>query len=144
MTGFLPPPPRAAVEAVLADLVTRGLLSARAAAGAGDPAGLPPLGELGVAGSLPAFVSSFGPRNLTVLNQLYGATLGDLAAEVVRAVVAAVAADAGPGTRAVRAHGPDVLSCTESRRERTSRRSPGAAATSSPAWPCRPAPASCT
>ena len=109
MTGFLPPPPRAAVEAVLADLVTRGLLSARAAAGAFDPAGLPPLGELGVAGSLPAFVSSFGPRNLTVLNQLYGATLGDLAAEVVRAVVAAVAADAGPGTRAVRAHGPDVL-----------------------------------
>ena len=109
MTGFLPPPPRAAVEAVLADLVTRGLLSAQAAAGAGDPAGLPPLGELGVAGSLPAFVSSFGPRNLTVLNQLYGATLGDLAAEVVRAVVAAVAADAGAGTRAVRAHGPDVL-----------------------------------
>ena len=109
MTSSLPPHPSAAVEAVLSDLVARGLLSAQAAARAGDPAGLPLLGDLGVPGGLPAFVSSFGPRNITVLNQLYGATLGDLAAEVVRAVVAAVASEAGPGTRAVRAHGPDVL-----------------------------------
>jgi hypothetical protein len=75
MTTSLPPHPSTAAEAVLSDLVARGLLSAQAAARAGDPAGLPALGDVGVAGP-PAFVSSFGPRNLTVVFPLLEGLLG--------------------------------------------------------------------
>jgi EAL domain-containing protein (putative c-di-GMP-specific phosphodiesterase class I)/GGDEF domain-containing protein len=113
----LPPlrPPRAPVETVLLDLVDRGLVAASAiepiAAGAEAP--LP--GADAIAARLAAssggelFVSACGVRNLAALDRLYGARTADDVTRVLRAVVRAVAAEAGPGGLVARAQGPDVV-----------------------------------
>jgi EAL domain-containing protein (putative c-di-GMP-specific phosphodiesterase class I)/GGDEF domain-containing protein len=99
------------VEAVLRDLVRRGLLRAEpdevldrlaeqlAAAAPSD------LAER----DSPAFVSSCGLRNLRVLNQLYGPRTGDLAMDVLRAIVAAVLLESDPEAVLLRVPGPEVV-----------------------------------
>ena len=107
MSAYPPPEGPGSLEGVLADLVGRGLLGPRDVARAVETEVLAPLDEWAPGGEGSPLISSFGLRNLTVLNQLYGAGLGDLAARVLRAVVSATGLEAGAVP--ARGQGPDVL-----------------------------------
>jgi EAL domain-containing protein (putative c-di-GMP-specific phosphodiesterase class I)/GGDEF domain-containing protein len=101
------------VEAVLRDLVRRGLLRAEPREvrdRLAEPlvAAAPPPPEIAERDG-PAFFSSCGLRNLRVLNQLYGAGEGDLAMEVLRAVVVAVLLESDPEALLLRVPGPEVV-----------------------------------
>ena len=99
------------VDSVLRDLASRGLLDHGQAtdwllervAGPGLAAVLD-RGE-------PVCVSACGLRNLHVLNHLYGATVGDLARQVMRGVAAAILAGGDPDARVLRVDGPDLVIC---------------------------------
>ena len=107
------PPTSPEVEEVLRGLARRGLLRVeprevlgRVAEQLAAPApSTPELAER----QAPSFVSAFGLRNLRVLNQLYGAPLGDVAMEVLRAVVVAVLLESDPEGLLLRVPGPDVV-----------------------------------
>jgi EAL domain-containing protein (putative c-di-GMP-specific phosphodiesterase class I)/GGDEF domain-containing protein len=101
-------------EGILVDLARRGFLRARDARSGSPSRRKPALVDLSelqrpAGRSQPSFVSACSLRNLPVLNQLYGDALGDLAMDVLRAVVEEVLAESDPGARVARAHGPEVL-----------------------------------
>jgi EAL domain-containing protein (putative c-di-GMP-specific phosphodiesterase class I) len=97
------------VEKVLRDLAARGLIRRDA----GDRArAVPPEStdlDEALARGEPVFVSACGLRNLTILNHLYGAVLGDLAMEVTRAVATAVVDQHDPEAEVLTTHGPDLV-----------------------------------
>jgi EAL domain-containing protein (putative c-di-GMP-specific phosphodiesterase class I) len=97
------------VEAVLRDLVARGLLTADS--GDRETAQTRAVADLDEAlgHDEPVFVSACGLRNLTILNHLYGAAVGDLAMEVTRAVAAAVLDRYNPDAEILTAPGPDLF-----------------------------------
>jgi hypothetical protein len=97
------------VREVLRDLAARGLLQGEAASAAPPISDEQPDLDEALAGGEPVFVSSCGLRNLTILNHLYGAALGDLAMEVTRAVAIAVVAQHDPAAQVLAPHGPDLV-----------------------------------
>jgi GGDEF domain-containing protein len=99
---------------ILLGLARRGFLRAREATSGSRSGRKPELIDLSelqrpAGRSQPSFVSACSLRNLPVLNQLYGDALGDLAMDVLRAVVEEVLAESDPGASVARAHGPEIV-----------------------------------
>jgi EAL domain-containing protein (putative c-di-GMP-specific phosphodiesterase class I) len=99
------------VASVLRDLARRGLIDEDQARNPLPAGAVGPELEVVLERGDPVFVSACGLRNLHVLNHLYGATVGDLARQVMSAVAAGVLARGDPDAHILQVDGPDLVLC---------------------------------